>query len=88
MFLPHVPPSCHVCHVCAGCYVEYFQHRQGQPPQYSVSPLRLLANRPLRRHWPDTPLKPSQRLAFQHAQQELDEIQRIREVRQIDRPID
>lgn len=69
-----------VC-LLAGFYVEYFQHRQAQAPQYCVASSRALAGRrlTLTRLWPH-PVKPAQRIAFEHAQRELEQIQRIREV--------
>lgn len=73
---------CDECYLFCGAafYVEFFQHKKGQPPEYVVTApraLRLLT----RRHCDDGAAKASTRLAFSHAVAELEAVQRTREVR-------
>lgn len=72
-----------VCLASAACYLEYFQHKTGQAAQYNVSPVK--AARPLLACPAPSAVKASLRLAFEHAQRELGEVQRTRQVRQSSR---
>jgi hypothetical protein len=59
-------------------YLEFFQHKKAHAPQYTVTTIKSVRSQPACIN-PAT-VKPTYRLAFENAQREIEEIQRIRQV--------